>query len=220
MDTTMELDDLKQAWAALDRRLARQESLRLHLFRSDVLDKARRGLRPLYWEQVVRILFGVGMVVLGVALWTSHRDTFALCATGLIIHAYGVITIIGSGLVCGYMSRIDYTAPVLAIQQRFGALRRVYALVSAVLGLPWWLMWLFVTIAIVGLVGVNMYAVAPAFVWISMAIGVAGLLGTWAWYRWRHARTGTRRSFDEDAACGSLRRAQKMLDEVARFEQE
>lgn len=216
----MELDDLKQAWAALDRRLARQESLRLHLFRSDVLDKARRGLRPLFWGQIVQILFGAGMVVLGVALWSSQRETFALLVTGLIVHAYGVVTIIASGLVLGYMARIDYAAPVLAIQQRFGALRRVYALTSTVVGLPWWLMWLFVTIAIPGMGGVDMYAAAPAFVWSSMAIGIAGLLGTWAWHRWRHARTGARRSYDQDAACGSLRRAQKLLDEVARFEQE
>lgn len=220
MDTTMELDDLKQAWAALDQRLARQESLRLHLFRSDRLDKARRGLRPLFWGQIVQILFGVAMVMLGVALWTSHRETWSLLATGLIVHAYGVITIICSGVVLGYMSQIDYSAPVLAIQQRFGTLRRVYALTSAVVGLPWWLMWLFVTIAIPGIDGVNMYAAAPAFVWISMAIGVAGLLGTWIWHRWRYPRMGVRRNYDRDAACGSLRRAQQILDEVARFEQE
>jgi hypothetical protein len=220
MDAAMELDDLKQAWAALDRRLARQESLRLHLFRSDRLDKARRGLRPLFWGQIVQILFGAGMVVLGATLWNSQRETFALLVTGLMVHAYGVVTIIASGLVLGYMARIDYAAPVLAIQQRFGALRRVYALTSAVVGLPWWLMWLFVTIAIPGIGGVNMYAAAPVFVWISMAVGVAGLLGTWAWHRWRYARAGKRRSYDEDAACGSLRRAQKLLDEVARFEQE
>lgn len=220
MDTTMELDDLKQAWAALDRRLARQESLRLHLFRSDVLDKARRGLRPLYWGQVVQILFGVGMIVLGVALWTSHRDTWALLVTGLIVHAHGVITIICSGLVLGYMSRIDYAAPVLAIQQRFGTLRRIYGLTSTVVNHPWWLMWLFVMIAIFGLVGVNMYAVAPVFVWICMAAGIAGLLGTWVWHRWRHGRVGAHHLYGENAACGSLRRAQKMLDEVARFEQE
>ena len=216
----MELDDLKQAWAALDRRLARQESLRLHMFRSDRLDKARLGLRPLFWGQIVQILFGIAMIVLGVRLWTTQLDTFALLATGLIVHAYGVVTIIASGLVLGYMARIDYAAPVLAIQQRFGALRRVYALTSTVVGLPWWLMWLFVTIAIPGIGGVDMYAAAPAFVWISMAIGIAGLLGTWAWHRWRHARTGARRNYDQDAACGGLRRAQSILDEVARFEQE
>jgi hypothetical protein len=220
MDTTMELDDLKQAWAALDRRLARQESLRLHLFRSDRLDKARRGLRPLFWGQIVQMLFGVGMVVLGATLWNSQRETFALLVTGLIVHAYGVVTIIASSLVLGYMARIDYAAPVLAIQQRFGALRRVYARIIAVVGLPWWLMWLFVTIAIPGIGGVNMYAAAPVLVWVSMAVGVVGLLGTWVWHRWRHSRAGVRRNHDQDAACGSLRRAQKLLDEVARFEQE
>ena len=217
MDTTMELDDLKQAWATLDRRLARQESLRLHLFRSDRLDKARRGLRPLFWGQIVQILFGAAMIVLGAALWNSQRETFALLATGLVIHAYGIVTIIASGLVLAAMARIDYAAPVLAIQQRLAALRRTYALAGAVVGLPWWLMWLFVTVAIPGLGGVNMYAAAPAFVWISIAIGVAGLLGTW-WFHRRQAKRIDANAWDAMAACGGLRKAQAIVDEVARFE--
>lgn len=219
MDTTMELDDLKQAWATLDRRLARQESLRLHLFRSERLDQARRGLRPLFWGQILQILFGAAMVMLGVRLWLSQHEIAHLLAIGLILHAYGVVTIIAAGLVLARISLIDYAAPVLAIQQRLGALRRTYALTSAVVGLPWWLMWLFVTVAIAGVSGVDMVAAVPLFFWLSFAIGVAGLLGTWLWHRWRHA-PARGKHHAEDAACGSLRRAQAVLDEIERFERE
>ena len=38
MDTTMELDDLKSAWQALDARLARQDRLQLALLRASGLD--------------------------------------------------------------------------------------------------------------------------------------------------------------------------------------
>lgn len=220
METTMELDDLKQTWAALDRRLERQESLRFHMFRSDRLDQARRGLRPLFWGQIVQMLFGAAMIVLGAALWNTQRDTFALLATGLLLHAYGIVTIIAAGLVLAQMARIDYAAPVLAIQQRLGALRRTYALTAAVVGWPWWLMWLFVTIAIPGVGGVNMYTAAPGFVWISMAVGVAGLLGTWLLHRRMRTRRPDPDAHDAMDGCGSLRKAQRILDEVARFEQE
>lgn len=47
MDTTMELDDLKQAWRTLDQRLQRQNALALQAYRDRQAGKARRGLRPL-----------------------------------------------------------------------------------------------------------------------------------------------------------------------------
>lgn len=220
MDATMELDDLKQAWATLDRRLARQEDLRLHMFRSERLDKARRGLRPLFWGQIVQMLLGVALIALGATLWNAQRDTFALLATGLLVHAFGILTIIAAGLVLGQMARIDYAAPVLAIQQRLGALRRTHALAGAVVGVPWWLMWLFVTIAIPGIGGVNLYTTAPAFVWISVAMGVAGLFGTWLLYRRMRAKRPDADAYDAMDGCGGLRKAQRILDEVARFERE
>ncbi len=43
----MELDDFKQAWQSLDRRLEQQHVLNLQLFKDGKLDETRRGLRPL-----------------------------------------------------------------------------------------------------------------------------------------------------------------------------
>ena len=45
----MELDDFKSAWQSLDRRLQRDDTLKLHELRERKLDKARGSLRPLYW---------------------------------------------------------------------------------------------------------------------------------------------------------------------------
>ncbi|MEO6687916.1 MAG: hypothetical protein ABIS07_07795, partial [Dokdonella sp.] len=62
----------------------------------------------------------------------------------------------------------------------------------------------------------------PAFVFISLAIGGAGLLLTWALHRWanrpQHARIG--RWLDDTAAGAGIRRAQAAVDELSRFEQE
>ncbi len=49
----MELDEMKQAWQALDHRLEQQHALSLQLFRDGRLDTLRRGLRPLVWGQAM-----------------------------------------------------------------------------------------------------------------------------------------------------------------------
>ena len=46
METTMELDELKQAWQTLDRHLARQHDLQWQILRDRKLDKVRDHLRP------------------------------------------------------------------------------------------------------------------------------------------------------------------------------
>jgi hypothetical protein len=65
MDTTMELDDFKSAWQALDARLERHERLQLDLLRERRMDQARRNLRPLHIGLLFQALLGLGLVVLG-----------------------------------------------------------------------------------------------------------------------------------------------------------
>ena len=67
MDTTMELDDFKSAWQALDARLARHDRLQLELLREHRLHQARRNLRPLHVGLLLQLLLGIGLVALGVA---------------------------------------------------------------------------------------------------------------------------------------------------------
>ena len=68
MDTIMELDDLKQAWQALDKRLEQQNTLNLHLFKQSRLDKMKSGLRPLVWGQAIQIVVGVLLAVFETAI--------------------------------------------------------------------------------------------------------------------------------------------------------
>ena len=50
----MELDDLKQAWLTIDRRLDQQDTLMQGLYRDGKLDTLRRRLRPLVRGQAQR----------------------------------------------------------------------------------------------------------------------------------------------------------------------
>jgi hypothetical protein len=72
METTMELDNLKSAWQSLDSRLQLDNTLKLHELRERKLDRTRGSLRPLFWGQIVQMLFGVLFILLASLLWMSQ----------------------------------------------------------------------------------------------------------------------------------------------------
>lgn len=216
----MELDEMKLAWQGLDRRLEQQYALNLQLFRDGRLDKLQRGLRPLVWGQAIQMVIGaLGLLVLA-PIWIAHWRDPAVLVAGVVMHAYCVGLIIVGAMVQSQVARIDYGAPVLAIQRQLLQLRRTYAFWGAmVVGLPWWFLTAPLLVVLSrGAVMVN----APSVVWIQLAIGAAGLLATWWFHRWsrRPERAALARKLDDSTAGGSIRRAQAALDEIARFEQE
>lgn len=221
-DHIMDIDDLKLAWQQIDRRLERQNTLALLQFREGRMRRLRTKLWPLYGGQTVQALFGAAIVVAGVATWSRHWDVVHLRAAGLLLHVYGVLAIVASARTLALIHRIDYAAPVIAIQRQLGELRRWYVLSGTVIGLPWWLLWMPVMMVLLALAGVDMWQRAPRMFVLGTAVGVVGLLVTgllelaarqprWAWLaeRLNAARTGT-----------SLRRAAAVIEEVRRFEED
>jgi len=219
----MELDDLKNAWQQLGQRLERQQSIELELLRERKRDRMRGSLRPLLWGQVLQVALGVGLILLGVACWTRHPAGSGYFVAGILVHALGVATAAAGGILAGLIGSLDYAAPVLAIQKRLAVIRRFYVCSAAAVGLPWWIMWVVVVVAVAGLKAVPGADVAtPPWVWTSLAVGVAGLLATWAFHRWSRApgRPALARRLRDGATGPSLRRAQGLLDELAEFERE
>jgi hypothetical protein len=222
MDTIMELDDLKQAWQTLDRRLELQNNINLQLFKDRKLEKARSSLHPLFWDQIVQLLFGLGFILLAAMLWSTRPDVAHMIAAGVVVHAYGVATLIVAGITLGTIRRIDYAAPVLQIQKQLARVRKLYIRSGMIAGLPWWFLWVPILMLLSALVGVDMYARAPSMVWIGLGIGLCGLLATWWFHRWSHhpARAAFGKRLDDGAAGGSILRMQAILDEIAQFEKE
>jgi len=221
----MELDELKHAWQSLGRQLERHDAIQFQLLRDSKLDKAHRSLRPLFWGQGLQFLLGIGLIVLGVACWTRNTDLPALLATGIVVHAFGVVHATLAGIVMGLAGSIDYGASVLKIQKRTALLMRLQALNGHVCGAPWWVMWVLVVVAFAGLGdGIDHAAPVPAWISISFAIGVAGLLATWGWslWSWRTRRRAVPGADTADRAdgCDGIRRSQRHLEELARFERE
>ncbi len=219
----MELDDFKSAWQTLDQRLQLDNALKLHELRARTLSKTRSTLRPLFWGQVMQILLiGIPSIALAAALWMSKPAYASVIAAGVLLHAYGVLTIIAAGVVLGQLAKIDHAAPVVEIQKQLARTRTLYVRSGMIAGLPWWFLWVVVLMVLAGLGDVDMLAKAPWMVWGSLGVGAAGLLGSGWFHRWarRPERAHLGRRMDASLTGGSLRRAIAQLREVQRFEQD
>lgn len=214
----MELDDLKSAWQALGERLERQEAIQWQLLRDRKLDRVRASVRPLFWGQALQAFLGAGLLVLGIACWGRNTDVPGLFATGIALHALGVVTMVMAFITMGLIGSMDYTAPVLTIQKRFALLRRVHAVNTMVCGAPWWIMWLLVVAGFAGLGDVDPATGTPAWVAWSFFASVAGFLGTVAAVYWRGVRRPAADKGREESV--GIRRGRAVLDEIARFERE
>jgi hypothetical protein len=217
----MELDEFKSAWKSLDARLARDNALSLQLLRDRRTDKARSSLRPLFWGQLAQMAFGLVFIVLGGLLWSTRPDVASVIVAGVVVHLYGLACAVLAGATLAGIGKIDYAAPVLEIQKALARVRKLYIVGGIVAGLPWWFLWVPLLIVLSALIGVDLVARAPGMVWIGLAVGAIGLLGTWWFHRWSRSPARPRLAEAmEDAVTGrSLRRAQAQLEELQRFEQ-
>jgi hypothetical protein len=223
MESIMELDELKTAWHTLDRRLEQQHRLNLQLFKDGRMGRARRGLRPLLWGQAAQMLIGVVGALWFAPFWVEHLHEPALLVAGFVMHAYCIGLIVFGAVMQARIAHIDYAAPVLTIQRELLRLRRTYIVGGLLIGLPWWFLYvplLMVLVSVIG--GGDLLEKAPAFVFIGLGSGAAGLLMTWIVYRWanRPQRARIGRMLDDSAAGASIRRAQTAVDDLSRFEQE
>ena len=216
----MEPAEMKLAWQTLRPQFERQHALNLHHSRDRRLDRLRSGLRPLVWGQAIQMAVGVlGLLALA-PIWVTHMGNPAVLVSGLVVHAYCVGLIVVGAMMQSRIARIEYGAPVLAIQRRLLQLRHTYSVVGTIVcGLPWW----FLTAPLlVVLSRGGIMRSAPWAIWAQLAIGAAGRRATGGFYRWAHCpqRAEFGRRLDDSNAGGSLRRAQAALDDLARFEQE
>lgn len=206
----MELDELRHAWQVLGRQLEQQGAVQRELLRERRLERMRRGLRPLFWAQLAQGALGAGLIALGVSCWTAHLQVPAMLATGLLVHAFGVVTLLMALLTTALVLRIDYAAPVARIQQQLAQLRRVYRVNSNVCGLPWWFFWVLVVVAFAE---VEPGQATPRWVLASLAVGVVGLLATAGFIAWRRGSGRGPGALSDESA--GIRRGERVLAEIA-----
>lgn len=221
----MEVDELKRIWQSLETQLQRQNALQFENLRLRGIARVRARLRPLALWQLVVLAFGIALVSLGVTTWRIEAAPWHLVAAGVSLHVLGVGTCIAAIAVMAAIRRIDDSMPVLEVQRRLSELRYVYVLGGALVGLPWWLLWVPCFMALAALLGIDVYAIAyraqGPFNWISLsllfsALGLGAALAFMIWVRRARDNAFARRVLESEAG-KSLTRAQAELDAIAKF---
>jgi hypothetical protein len=216
----MELEDLQSTWQKLDRCLERENAIDIARLRHDKLQNTRKDFRSVTLNQTLQMLFGIALLFPMAFFWMSRPHALSVIVSGVIVHAYAVGCIVTAALTLQHTRGIDFTEPILQIQQRLARLRRSYAISSLVAGHSWWFLWIPLLIVLIGFLRVDLYARAASVVWYGIAIGLAGSLLSYALYAFtsRSKNPDLRQHAATFVFGTALQHAQAQLDEIQRFE--
>jgi serine/threonine-protein kinase len=191
--------------------LAQQELAgRMLLTRRQLMERVEKSLRPLLHWQYLQVLFGIGLILLGVQCWTRNIGIPHRIVNGIVVHVYGVIVISQALLVFTRIKRIDYSKPVVEIRSKLNSVRSGYLRSAVIIGFVWWLMWIPVTVAS----GFDMILYPRSLV-VSLVVGVVGFVLS-LWYYWRAIRpsNASAESWRMKLAGESIASAYLALDEI------
>ncbi len=132
----MQLDELKQAWAAHGTMLERSLAIDERLLREVLLRKVRFALAPYILWRALEVTLGVAALVLVMRVLTAHgaQPRYAAVCAALAVFCAAITAL------CAYLLvnslKLDYAGPVTAIQRDVERIRVVEyrALKWAVLG--------------------------------------------------------------------------------------
>lgn len=171
----MDIEELKELWGESNRRLEASTRLNTQLLAHANLDKAGTSLNRLargIWFEV--LLNFVALIALG-AFAADHLREPRFFAPALALGAYALALLAAGVRQIVAIERIDYDAPVVAIQAQLERLRlaRVRASIWTLLFAP--LMWVpLLIVAARGLFGVDVYsAAAPGWLIANALFGLA-----------------------------------------------
>ena len=199
----MELDQLKQAWQRLDRRLEQQQALNLRL----LSERLAPRLRPPSWGQWLQLASGVMLAVLAGSFWWRHLGQPHLLLDGLLLHLYAI-------------SFIVFAARVLGIQARLAELEAWRRRAGAWFAAAGCIMWVPMTVLAFYAVGADLWLNAPAVVWSFYASGLACLAVLWGIVRLSRRLPGLRHVVERSVLGAGLLRARAALEEIRRFQAE
>lgn len=200
------------AASAVNTPVAQQEvAARLLLSRRELMERVQATLRPLRWGKYLQIACGIGLIGLGVQCWAPQPHIAHRLVSGLTLHVYGIVMIGAAGHVLTRLRRIDFTQPLLSIQNQLDVVRLAHVQVNPWIGFPWWLLWLPVAVALGG-----DFVMLPFSLWPSLLIGLVGwAFSWWAYRRWIHPGRDSATRWSAPRVGRSLSHAHATLDEMA-----
>lgn len=216
---TTELDDLKSAWQTLNRNLERQHTFALHQFKESKLARFRSGLRPLAAGQIIQLICGVMLTGFSAQFWVKHLGEYHLMTYGILFQGYGMMLAGFAVRDLMLIHRIDYGAPVVALQKEIAALRAWHLRAGMWLAVAGCFIWMPLILLVPYYLGANTWIASPQVVsWLVLNILVCLALAGAAVHLFRRGRGKLAKALRESAVGRSVNRAEAALDEIARFE--
>ena len=168
----MDLDELKEKWTELDRKLDVNIRLNRQLLSATKLNQTRSSLKRLavYMGLEAAAWFAI-IVVLGNFIY-EHISMAQFAVAGVALDVYSIVTLNFLIRQIALALRIDYGKPIATIQKQIEALRvlRIRTIQWGVLaGLVAWVPFMIVLFKVV--FGVDIYE--AAWVWSNVAFGLA-----------------------------------------------
>jgi hypothetical protein len=204
----MELQELERAWGGIEQRLAAQDRELATLRRGAGLSKARARLRWVSLGQALQLAVGLGFVLWAGSYWWERRDTPQLLAYGLAIHAYGIALLALAVVQLVRLARIDYDAPVLAVQSQLQDLGRIRIRHERALLMAGCVMWMPFLMVVLHGFGLDVWRHSPANVWANLGVGLVLAAGAW----WATRRWSAR--FERSAIGDALHEAQAEIGAI------
>ncbi|MCC4632415.1 hypothetical protein [Xanthomonas dyei] len=212
----MELDDMQHAWHALEHRLDRQAADMHRLLGAIRSDAAHASLRPLWWRQVAQLVCALALSLVFVRGWLGEPHQVAAIIGGVLLQLWCVALALSASRQLQLLSQLDFAGPLVQTQQALAQLRRWRTRVAPWLGIAFWVLW----VAVADSAWRSLTGTTLPHVWLllNVLVGVMGAFGTWYGYRrLQRAQHPWLDRIDDAHAGGSLTRAQRLLEEIARF---
>jgi hypothetical protein len=120
----MELDEFKQQWRELDRKLDRSIALNLRVLTEKRTRRSKLRLAPMLLMQPLQIVIGLALAIFFARFWVTNLGSWPLVVSGVFLHALSVGLIIDAVMRTVLIVRINFAAPVVKIQRYLALLRR------------------------------------------------------------------------------------------------
>ncbi len=224
----MEFEELQAAWRELNRRVEHGESLIRDTRKRVHMDHVRTVLRYWSWVPAIELAFGIVTVLfVGFFLarhWTSVLVEPAGMIPGLLIAALGLAVFAASVRQLSLIAGIDYAAPVITMQRRMHATRRLRLQMTwwdLLIGIPLWPVFVIFVLQTLGSYG-SYRLFSPTWLLVNFLAGlaiVAMVIGIARWLSRQAFASPMLARVAEEITGKGLTRAIAEMDELTRFEQ-
>ncbi|MDQ6654460.1 MAG: hypothetical protein M3Y80_01415 [Verrucomicrobiota bacterium] len=219
---TDEFNDLKQIWQSINLAREDQDAFTSHQLQQNKRTSLRGGFRPLVIGQIVQIVCGLLIALVSGSFWFDHRNVPHLLITGLLLHGYGLMMIVFAVRNLVVIQRIDYSAPVLAIQRHLLALRAWRLQAAWWLGVAGCFIWIPLLLMFFYAGGIDLWVHQPMVVYLDIVSGLVCLSFFYGLVRWsrRPGQEKLARALQRSAVGQAVTRLQAEMEELSRFERE